>query len=220
MLAAACARPAADVVTLKFWAIGREAEVVPELLAEFERRHPGIHVEVQALPLTAAHEKLLTAFAGDVLPDVAQLGNTWLPELAALGALVPLEPLADASTVVRHDDYFGGIWDTNVVDGRLYGVPWYVDTRLLFYRKDLLAHAGYAEPPRDWDGWMRALEAVKRDAGADKYAILLPLNEYEPLLNLAVQTSSMLRDDDTHGDFESAGFRRAFAFYLDMFRRG
>ncbi len=36
--------------------------------------------------------------------------------------------------IVTRDDYFAGIWDTNVVDGRLYGMPWYVDTRLLFYR--------------------------------------------------------------------------------------
>ena len=36
-----------------------------------------LRVEVQQLPWTAAHQKLLTAFAGDSLPDVAQLGNTW-----------------------------------------------------------------------------------------------------------------------------------------------
>ncbi|MBO9662805.1 sugar ABC transporter substrate-binding protein [Dokdonella sp.] len=217
---AACARSEPNVTVLKFWAVGREAEVVPALLADFEREHPGLRVEVQALPLTAAHEKFLTAFAGDALPDVAQLGNTWLPELATLGALEPLQERVDASPVVRQDDYFPGIWDTNVIDGRLYGVPWYVDTRLLFYRKDLLAQAGFAEPPRDWDEWRQALAAIKRNAGPDKYAILLPLNEYEPLLNLAVQMPDpLLRERDTRGNFESAGFRRAFEFYLDMFQQ-
>lgn len=217
---AACTRAEPDVTVLKFWAIGREAEVVPTLLADFERDNPGIRVEVQALPLTAAHEKLLTAFAGDALPDLAQLGNTWLPELATLGALEPLQARVDASPVVRRDDYFPGIWDTNVLDGGLYGVPWYVDTRLLFYRKDLLAQAGFAAPPRDWEEWKRALAAIKRDAGPDRYAILLPLNEYEPLLNLAVQMPDpLLRERDTRGNFQSAGFRCAFEFYLEMFRR-
>ena len=83
----------------------------------------------------AAHEKLLTAFAGDATPDICQLGNTWIPEFVALGALEPLEPYVAASSDDRRDAIiFRGIWDTNVVDGALYGVPWYVDTRLLFYR--------------------------------------------------------------------------------------
>ena len=99
-----------------------------------------MRVEVQQLPWTAAHEKLLTAFAGDATPDVCQLGNTWIPEFAALNALEPLDARVAASPVDRRRATTSrGIWDTNVVDGKLYGVPWYVDTRLLFYRRDLLA---------------------------------------------------------------------------------
>ena len=208
-------------VTLSFWAIGREAEVVPALLAEFERLHPDVHVEVQALPLTAAHEKLLTAFAGDALPDIGQLGNTWLPELATLGALEPLQVRVDASPVIRGDDYFEGIWDTNVMDGALYGVPWYIDTRLVFYRTDLLAAAGFDAPPRDWGEWSRQLAAVKQHAKPGDYSILLPLNEFELLVNLGVQQADpLLRDDATRGNFESAGFRRAFTYYVDMYRNG
>ncbi|HXR62867.1 MAG TPA: extracellular solute-binding protein, partial [Rudaea sp.] len=166
--------------TIRFWTIGREGEVVAQLLPEFERAHPGVRVEVQQIPLTAAHEKLLTAFAGDALPDLCQLGNTWVPEFAALGALEPLQPYVDASRIVRSDDYFSGIWDTNVIDGMLYGVPWYVDTRLLFYRTDLLARAGFDHAPRDWDEWRRAMAAIKAERGKDNYAIFLPLNEFEP----------------------------------------
>lgn len=216
---AGCSKGESGRVTLKMWAIGREAEVVPALIADFERAHPGIRVDVQALPMTAAHEKLLTAFAGEALPDIGQIGNTWLPELATLGALQPLQSLVDASSVIQQSDYFPGIWATNVIDDQLYGVPWYIDTRLLFYRKDLLAQAGFAEPPRTWDEWKRALAAIKKNAGAKKYAILLPINEYEPLLNLAIQEPDpLLRDNDTRGNFQSAGFRRAFTFYTDMFR--
>jgi multiple sugar transport system substrate-binding protein len=220
VLLAGCGKSDAGITVIKFWAIGREAEVVPTLLADFEREHPGVHVEVQALPLTAAHEKLLTAFAGDALPDIGQLGNTWLPELATLGALEPLQARVDASPVIQRDDYFGGIWDTNIMDGQLYGVPWYVDTRLVFYRKDLLAAAGFDAPPRDWQEWQRQLAAIKQQAGPSKYAILLPLNEFESLVNFAVQQPDpLLRDDGTRGNFESAGFRRAFAYYVDMFNQ-
>ncbi|MET0440720.1 MAG: extracellular solute-binding protein, partial [Casimicrobiaceae bacterium] len=85
-VATGCSAPPRDTV-VRFWAMGREGEVVTEILREFERTHPGIRVEVQQLPWTAAHEKLLTAFAGEATPDVCQLGNTWIPEFAALNAL-------------------------------------------------------------------------------------------------------------------------------------
>ena len=214
-----CAREP-EVTTIRFWAMGREAEVVGELIDEFEQQNPGIRVDIQQIPWTAAHEKLLTAFAADGLPDICQLGNTWIPEFAALGTLEPLQPYVDASQVVEPDDYFPGIWDTNVIDGRLLGVPWYVDTRLVFYRKDLLAKAGFATPPTSWPEWERAMAAVKREVGPQRYASMLPLNEFEQLLSLALQQDDpLLRDDDSRGNFESPGFRRALAFYANMFEQ-
>lgn len=221
LLFAGCDRRNASAVTIRFWAIGREGEVLARMLPDFEHSHPGVHVRVQQIPLLAAHEKLLTAFAGDALPDMCQLGNTWIPEFAALGALEPLQKYVDASTVVHGSDYFTGIWDTNLIDGRLYGVPWYIDTRLLFYRADLLAAAGFDHPPRDWDEWRRQMAAIKSRVRGEGYAIYLPLNEFEPLLGLALeQPEPLLRDDDTRGNFESPGFRRALSFYTEMFSKG
>lgn len=221
LLATGCGRSARDPNVVRFWAMGREGEVVGELLPEFERTHPGIRVELQQIPWTAAHEKLLTAFAGDSTPDLCQLGNTWIPEFVALGALERLDPYVSASPLVRADDYFPGIWSTNLIGGGLYGVPWYVDTRLLFYRRDLLVQAGFAAPPVSWSEWATMLAAIKERAGAGRYAILLPLNEFEPLLALALQQDEpLLRDDDSRGNFESAGFRRALGFYLEAFQRG
>ena len=222
LLLAACARQAAPQrEVVRFWAMGREAEVVGGLIDEFERENPGIAVDVQQVPWTAAHEKLLTAYAADELPDIFQLGNTWVPEFAMLGALEPLQPRVDASREVRQADYFPGIWDTNVIDGRLVGVPWYVDTRLLFYRRDLLQKAGFDHPPRSWPEWERQMAAIKAQAGPGRYAIMLPLNEFEQLLSLGLQQDDpLLRDRDTRGNFESPGFRRALGFYANMFAQG
>lgn len=208
-----------EVIT--FWAMGREGEVVTELLPEFERLHPGVKVVVQQLPWTAAHEKLLTAFAGDATPDVAQLGNTWIPELAALHALEPLGARVAKSGQIAPEDYFPGIWDTNVVDGTLFGVPWYVDTRLLFYRKDLLAQAGFNAPPQTWDEWRQMLMAIKARVGDQAYAVLLPVNEFEPLLVLGLQqTAPLLREGGRRGNFRSADFRKALGFYRELFQQG
>jgi multiple sugar transport system substrate-binding protein len=220
-LASGCGSTSSRDTVLRFWAMGREGEVVAELLPEFERAHPGIRVKVQQLPWTAAHEKLLTAFAGDATPDLCQLGNTWIPELVALNALLPLDRHAADSSIVRADDYFAGIWDTNRVDGQLYGVPWYVDTRLVFYRRDLLRQAGFSAPPRSWPEWERMLGAVRTHGHPDRYPILLQLNEFEPLLALALQQDEpLLREGGRWGNFEAPGFRRALTFYLEMFRRG
>ncbi|KQN98218.1 MULTISPECIES: sugar ABC transporter substrate-binding protein [Stenotrophomonas] len=220
LLLAGCARPP-DGITLRFWAMGREAEVVGELVREFEAENPGIRVDVQNIPWTAAHEKLLTAYAAEGLPDICQLGNTWIPEFATLRSLTPLQPYVAASREVVPEDYFPGIWDTNVVEGQLVGIPWYVDTRLLFYRKDLLRQAGYDHPPRDWAEWERMNAALKQVIGANRYPVLMPLNEFEPQLSLALQQDdALLRDHDTRGNFESPGFRRALGFYANMFEQG
>lgn len=217
---AACRNRQDDPKTLVFWAVGREGDAVAQLIPAFEHEYPDIHVDVQELPWKAAHQKLLTAIAGDTTPDVAQLGNTWIAELQALHALEPLQPYVDHSTVVQPADYFAGIWATNRIDGKLYGIPWYVDTRLLFYRKDLLKAAGFDAPPRDWAEWSTQMQALQARAAPDHYAILLPTNEFEQLLSLALQQSEpLLRDGGRYGNFESPGFKWALAFYVDIFQR-
>ena len=218
--AVGCGTPASQHRLVSVWAMGREGEVIAQLLPQFRQLHPDIEVRIQQMPVTAAHQKLLTAFAGDVTPDVCGLGNTWIPEFVALKALEPLNHSLARSTSVQASDYFPGIWDTNIIGGTLYGVPWYIDTRLLFYRRDLLAEAGFADPPRSWEEWSRMLAAIKARVGPERFAVLLPLNEFEPLLVLAIQQPEpLLREDGRYGNFRSAGFRRALSFYREIFQR-
>lgn len=215
-----CTRRATGKRVVRFWAAGREGEIAAQLVEGFEREHPDIDVEVQKLPFTAAHEKLLTAYAGDTLPDLCHLGNTWVPEFAALNALEPLDPFIAGSSEVDLDDYFAGVLESNRVGATLYGIPWYVDTRLLFYRRDLLQHAGFAAPPTTWSEWETMLGAIKAMVGPSRYSVLLPLNEFEPLLVLALQQpSEVLRDGGRWGNFRSDDFRRALGFYQSMFAR-
>ena len=202
---------------LRFWAMGSEATNVGQLLPEFERLNPGITVEVQALPWTAAHSKLLTSYAGSSLPDLSQVGNTWVSEMTAIGAISPLPGFADDLLT----DQFPAVLETNQINGRAMATPWYVDTRLIFYRSDLLERAGYDTVPQTWDGWKQAMHAVKRVAGAGNYAVLLPVNEFEQLLTFGLQgTEPLLRDRDTRGNFSSPSFVAALAFYKSLFDEG
>lgn len=218
LLVGGCGNADDDAIVLEFWAMGGEGERVAELMPAFEAENPGIKVKVQQIPWTAAHEKLLTAYAGRATPDICQLGNTWVAELAALNALEPLDPFVARSAEVNPEGFFPGIWATNVIEGALFGVPWYVDTRLLFYRRDILAEAGYDHVPDNWADWLEAMRAVKRTVGDDRFAILIPINEFEPLLVFGLQAQpNLLRDGDRYGDFRGAAFREAFDFYLQLF---
>lgn len=211
-----CGRP--DGITrLTVWAMGNEGTHLPALLPAFEAANPGIRVEVQPQPWGAAHQKLLTAYAGNSLPDISQVGNTWVAEMAAIGALSPTPPAA--ADLLR--DQFPAVLDTNAIAGRPMATPWYVDTRLLFYRTDLLARAGYDTVPTDWAGWKKSLHAVKRVAGEGAHAILLPLNEFEQLLTFGLQGDQpLLRDQDTRGNFASESFLAALSFYRSLFDEG
>lgn len=210
---AACMRED-DANTIRFWAMGNEAARVPEVFGPFQAR-TGLSVRVQALPWTAAHERLLTAYAGNALPDVAQVGNTWVSEMTAIGALRPVD--ADEQL----DDNFPGVLDTNRIGERYYALPWYVDTRLLFYRTDMLARAGYETVPHDWTAWKASMHAVKRIAGEGNFAILLPLNEFEQLLTLGLQQEEpLLREEGSRGNFSNPGFVAALEFYKSLFDEG
>ena len=221
-LSAACGNAdGAREVEIRFWAMGAEGEQVAKLVPQFERENPGIRVRVQQIPWTAAHEKLLTAHVGKSTPDVAQLGNTWIPEFEALGALRALGTLIETSSVIDQESFFPGIWATNVVDDTVYGIPWYVDTRVLFYRKDLLAQAGWREMPTTWADWRRAMEDIKRTVGKDRWAIFLPTNEWAQPAILGMQAGSpILKDGGRWGAFSDPEFMRALEFYLGLYRDG
>lgn len=220
VLVAGCARTQDERTVVRFWVMGYEGEIVAKLLPEFERQHPDIRVDLQIVPWLSAHEKLLTAFAGESLPDVSPIGNTWIPEFAALDALEPLDDEIAATPGFDQADFFPGVWDTGVIEGRAYAVPWYVETRLPFYRRDMLAKAGVKTLPASWNEWRVAMREVKQVAGQGNYAILLPLNEFEPLLSLAIQQPEpLLREDGRYGNFRSEGFRQSLGFYKEMFDR-
>lgn len=218
-LVSACAARTDSRERVELWGLGREGEVVADMIPAFERQNPGIHVVVQQIPWTAAHEKLLTAHVGDATPDLAQMGNTWIPEFVAMRALDPIDAFVGHGGIDRAD-YFSGVWDTNVVDDKLYGIPWYVDARVLFYRSDILASVGFPHGPRTWSEWTEAMTRI-RDQKKSRWGILLPTNEWEPIVNLALTNgSSVLTSDGTRGAFQEPPFREAFAFYIDMFRHG
>jgi multiple sugar transport system substrate-binding protein len=50
-------------------------------------------------------------------------------------------------------------------EDKIYGVPWFTDAGLLFYRKDLLEQSGFSEPPKTWEELKEMALKVVRDSG-------------------------------------------------------
>ncbi|MBK7500242.1 MAG: sugar ABC transporter substrate-binding protein [Ignavibacteriales bacterium] len=221
VLSISCSKENSSEKVIKFWAMGAEAEYVTKLVPEFERLNPGIKVKVQQVPWTAAQEKLVTAFASDNTPDACQLGNTWVPQFAALDAIVPLNEYVKISDQINQEKYFPGIWETNVIDNQVFGIPWYIDTRVMFYRKDVFERAGYKNPPKNWVELLDLSQKIKAmHPREEKYAIYLPTNEWAPFVMFGMERgSSLLKNENTLGDFSSKEFKEAFKYSIEFHKQ-
>lgn len=151
------------------WAMGTEGEKLTTLAEAFMAENPDAKVTVTAVPWDGAHNKISTAIAGGQTPDVSMLGTTWMGEFAKTGALdvVPAD-------LIDQKAFFDGAWQTGVVDGTSFGVPWYVETRLLYVNKEVAAKAGITEPPSTWDGLKTAVTALQQKGGAQWGIYLQP----------------------------------------------
>jgi ABC-type glycerol-3-phosphate transport system substrate-binding protein len=198
---------------LKFWAMSYEGDYSPMLMPAFTAA-TGIPVDVQSLPATAAHEKLLTAQAGGAMPDVLMLYTGWVQEFATIGAIAPVPLPAMVA------DLFPGVLDATRVGGRDFAVPWSVAPQVQFYRRDILARAGYPGPPEDWDDWLRMGHSIKRQR-PDDFVFMLLLNWPDMLVTMLGQTgATMLRDHATRGNFQTPEARTAFSYYAQIFAEG
>lgn len=202
--------------TVEIWAMGNEGEVLGELAAQFEEENPDVTIDVTAVPWESAHDRIATAIAGGETPDISMLGTTWVGEFAATGAF---EPTPDG--LVDEGSFFEGSWNTTVVDDVAYGVPWYVDTRVLYYRTDLAEAAG-VEAPTTWDEYTAFAQALK-DQGATSGVSLPPggFDSWQYVAPLAWQQGGDILDADGETFMlDSAEWQEAFAFYASFFEHG
>ena len=225
LLLAACNKNAHDSARLHVWAIGAEGEHLGTMARQFEQEHPDIRIEVQSIPWSAVHEKLITAVAGGTQPDMCQLGNTWMPEFHAMRALAPLDSFVATSPIINEENYFPGSWATNVFSGKTYGVPWYVETRCLYYRTDLLAEVGFPHGPQDWDELYQAVRRLARDDNGegkpDRFGMTLQVNQWEHILFFTWGAGGrILRDDLETPAVTSPEAVEAWRYYMRFFEEG
>ncbi len=196
--------------------MGNEGEVLDQLATKFEAENPDATINVTAVPWESAHDRLATSIAGGETPDISMLGTTWVGEFAATGALEPTP-----AGLVEESSFFPGSWGTAVVDDVAYGVPWYVDTRVMFYRTDMADAAG-VQAPATWEEYKTFAKALQSQ-GAD-VGVSLPPGGFDSWQYLAPlvwqQGGDIMNEDGTEFTFETPQWKEALEYYASFFEEG
>lgn len=208
-----------DDGTVTVWAMGEEGKMLQDFSKKFEEEHSDLTVDVQAIPWDTAHDKLLTAVASGDGPDVVQLGTTWVPEFAEAGALLDLSEHMEDHPNFAKENYFDGSVSTMEHGDEVVGIPWYVDTRVLYYRKDLLKEAGYEEAPKTWDELKDAASQLA-DRGEGSYGLDIDRNDQITPFIFAWQNGYEANLEEGELNFDTPEFKEAIKYYTSYFDEG
>lgn len=203
---------------IEVWAMGAEGEMLGDFVQAFEEENPDATVEVTAVPWESAHGKIQTAIASGETPDVSLIGTTWMGEFAESGGLDPTpEGLVDES------GFFEGPWSSTVVGDTSYGVPWYVETRVLFYRSDLAQKAGWDEAPQSWEELSQFAADLEGKGGAEYGINLQPgqTGSWQTVLPFAWSNDAAVTNEDgTEYTLDSPEMTEALEYYKSFFDEG
>lgn len=153
--------------TLTFWSWRTEdVDAYHTFIAAFRQDHPDIQVTFTPYKNTEYNTILSTALQGGGGPDIVHL--------RAYGGM---EPLAEAGLLVPLGDKVPALknFDPNVLkaatdraDGKVYGVPFALQTIQVLYNKDVFAKLGLSEP-KTWQEFLDVAQKIKA-SGIDALA--------------------------------------------------
>lgn len=224
---ASCQKPAdtPPFTRLTIWTVGSEGNKISLIAKDFERANPNISLDIVKMDWEVARDRILGAISEGSTPDLCQVGTTWMAEFQATGALAPLDDFLFLSDQMSQDLFFSGPWQTNVIEGKLYGIPWYVETRLLFYRKDLFKNKGVAIPPKTWED-LEKLSALltedsDEDGDMDTYGLSISSFDAKTIAPFIWQNGGTLFNANLSATTLCGNKEReALRFYVNLFRKG
>ena len=149
----ACAREEPGEIV--FWQF-QNPEVISPVIQRFEAANPGIHVRLETLTWQSGYEKIVMAFSSGQVPDLLEVGSTWLPKFIAEDAV---EDVTDRTEGLKEDLM---MWELATSHGRRFGIPWLIGSRVLFFNRDLFIRAGLSpdQPPVTWSEMRVASERI------------------------------------------------------------
>jgi multiple sugar transport system substrate-binding protein len=140
---------------------------LPGLIDKFNKQSKDFKVTYQEMPTAsdAYFDKLRTQFqAGGGNIDVLGADVIWPAQFAANGWLLDV---TDRFPKSKQSQFLSGPINSLMYDGKIYGVPWFTDAGLLYYRADLLEKSGYSDPPKTWDELQEMAVKVAKDQRID-----------------------------------------------------
>lgn len=143
------------------WAAGQRA-----MIAEFERRHPGVKVSMLSMGAGQMNpQKLMTSIVGKKPPDVINQDRFTIGDWASRGTFKPLNGLIERDKNkpygIRPEDYYEPCWNEAKYNGKVFAIPNSTDTRFLYYNRDLFRAAGL-DPNRPPETWEELFEYSKK----------------------------------------------------------
>ncbi len=193
---------------------------IRSMTAEFEADHPGVTVDLEFVSYEALHNKIVTAAAaGTGGYDVVLFDVIWPAEFAEYDILVDLTDRISQETI---DAVVPGAWTTVMSEGRYYGMPWILDTKYLFFNRDMMAEAGFDAPPTTWQELLDQAQAIK-DMGIVEYPIVWSWGQAEALVCDYTTLLSAYGGDffiDAEPVFQQDGGLEALRFMTDSLDAG
>ena len=140
-------------------------ETVAQVVEMYNASQSRVHVSYDELPppsdSTAVHQLLVQQLARrNGSPDVFTQDVIWIAEFAGAGWALPLDEEFGAEV---RKDYFPGVGAACTWGGKLTALPWFIDSGMLYYRKDLL---GGAAVPETWEELVKIAQAAQKSGGA------------------------------------------------------
>ncbi len=163
-------------ITLSF---GREASgTLQKLIDTFNKQNKNIQVTWRKMPSDTGQyfDQLRTEFQAQSA-DITLIGGDviWPAQFAANGWIIDL---SDRFTEDMRGKFLPGPVASNTYQGKVYGVPWFTDAGLLYYRRDWLENSGFSEPPGTWEELQEQAQKVMQDQGA-KFGFVFQGAQYE-----------------------------------------
>ncbi len=130
---------------IRLWLVGTDTpqEVRDYAKAQFEKENPKAELVIEEQVWDGLVDKLTTSLSGNDSPDVVEVGNTQAVAFTSAGAF---KDISDKLGELGGDDLLKGFVEAGSYDGKLYAAPYYAGSRLVFYRKDLMAKADLKPP--------------------------------------------------------------------------
>ena len=127
---------------------------------EYMAANPNVKVEMEYVSYDALHDKIVTAMASTPPAyDVIMTDVIWYSEFVKAGYL---SDVTSRITADMRKNTFASDWNVTTVDGKVYGMPWLLDTKYLYYNDTLLKQAGITTPPTTWEDVVADSKIIKQ----------------------------------------------------------